>query len=122
MTHPDRVPDYLEHIADAIKRATEYMQSLENRAALEHNRLAQDAIVRNIAVIGEAASRIHKIAPDFEAKHPELPWIEMRGMRNKLIHDYFDIDWPTVWDTVKEDLPLLLKQIQSLLSPPSNET
>ena len=72
------------------------------------------------SVIGEAANRIHKIAPDFEAKHPELPWIEMRGMRNKVIHDYFDIDWPTVWDTVKDDLPLLLKQIKSLLSMPPN--
>ena len=67
MTHPERVEDYLEHIADAIERATRYVGNLENLQALEQNQQAQDAIVRTIAVIGEAANRIQKVAPEFVA-------------------------------------------------------
>ena len=51
------------------------------------------------------------MAPAFVASHPELPWIEMRGMRNKMIHEYFDVDWTLVWATVKNDLPRLQQQI-----------
>ena len=79
MTHPDRAEDYLEHIADAIQRATRYVGNLKNLEALEKDEQAQDAIVRTIAVIGEAANRIQKVAPEFVAKHPELPWSKMRG-------------------------------------------
>ena len=70
---------------------------------LRQNEQTQDAVVRNIEIIGEAASRIQSIAPEFVVSHPELPWIEMRGMRNKMIHEYFDVDWAVVWSTVKDD-------------------
>jgi uncharacterized protein with HEPN domain len=124
VTHPERVTDYLEHIADAIDRATRYVGNLGSLAALEQDQQAQDAIVRTIAVIGEAASRIQKVAPAFVAAHPELPWSQMRGIRNKVVHDYFDVAWDVVWDTVKQDLPPLLEQVKSLLKsmaprPPS---
>ena len=79
---------------------------------------AQDAIVRTIAVIGEAASRIQKVAPAFLAAHPELPWSQMRGIRNKVVHDYFDVAWDVVWDTGKQDLPPLLEKVKSLLKSP----
>lgn len=76
---------------------------------------AQDAIVRTITVIGEASVRIQKAAPEFIATHPTIPWSRMRGIRNKVVHDYFDVAWDVVWDTVKQDLPPLLEQIKSLL-------
>jgi uncharacterized protein with HEPN domain len=116
MTHPERVEDYLEHIADAIERATRYVGNLENLQALEQDQQAQDAIVRTIAVVGEAANRIQKVAPEFVAKHPMLTWSQMRGIRNKVIHDYFDVAWDVVWETVKVDLPPLLQQVKSLLT------
>lgn len=116
MTHPERVEDYLEHIADAIERATRYVGNLENLQALEQDQQAQDAIVRTIAVVGEAANRIQKVAPEFVTKHPMLPWSQMRGIRNKVIHDYFDVAWDVVWETVKVDLPPLLQQVRSLLT------
>lgn len=72
--------------------------------------------MRTIAVIGEAANRIRKVAPEFVAKHLELPWNKMRGIRNKVIHDYFDVAWDVLWDTVKTDLPPLLDQVKSLLA------
>jgi uncharacterized protein with HEPN domain len=116
VSHPERVDDYLEHIASAIKRAIRYTDSMESLAALEQDEQAQDAIVRTLTVIGEAAVRIQKAAPEFVAAHPELPWSPMRGIRNKVVHDYFDVAWDVVWDTVKQDLPPLLEQVKSLLS------
>jgi uncharacterized protein with HEPN domain len=83
MTHPERVEDYLEHIADAIERAMRYVGNLENLQALEENQQAQDAIVRTITVVGEAANRICKVAPDFVTYHPGLPWSQMRGIATK---------------------------------------
>jgi uncharacterized protein with HEPN domain len=74
VSHPERVEDYLEHIAGAIEREIRYTGSLESLAALEQDEQAQDAIVRTLTVIGEAAVRIQKAAPEFVAAHPELPW------------------------------------------------
>jgi len=116
MKHPERVEDYLEHIAQAIQRATEYVERLGNVSAFRQSQRDQDAVIRNIEIIGEAASRIQRHAPEFVTAHPELPWIEMRGMRNRMIHDYFNVDVNVVWSTVKDDLPLLKRQIDSLLS------
>ncbi len=115
MKHPERVADYLEHIAEAIERATDYIDPFQTLEALLLDHKTQDAIVRNIEIIGEAAGNIQKMDPDFVADHPELPWIEMRGMRNKMIHNYFDVDWEVVWSTVKDDLSRLKKQIEALL-------
>jgi uncharacterized protein with HEPN domain len=85
MKHPERVHDYLAHIAEAIERATRYLQDLKSVDALQQNQQVQDAVVRNIEVIGEAANNIQRMDSDFAANHPELPWIGMRGMRNKVI-------------------------------------
>ncbi|MDB5402679.1 MAG: hypothetical protein JWQ55_4697 [Rhodopila sp.] len=116
MTHPERVEDYLEHIMQAIHRATRYIQHLDSAASLRHSEQTQDAVVRNIEIIGEAASRIQLMLPEFVVSHPELPWIEMRGMRNKMIHEYFDVDWDIVWRTVRDDLPALRQQIEDVLT------
>jgi uncharacterized protein with HEPN domain len=85
-------------------------------AALRQNEQTQDARVRTIEIIGEAAGRIQKIAPLFVASHPELLWIGMRGMRNKMIHESFDVDWDVVWRTVKDDLPALKELIDDVLA------
>ncbi len=115
MNHPERVQEFLRHIAEAIERAGRYIERLDSIDAFRQNRRDQDAVIRNIEIIGEAASRIQKHAPEFVVLHPQLPWIEMRGMRNKMIHDYFDVDLRVVWNTIKEDLPRLKGQIDVLL-------
>ena len=74
MKHPERVEDYLGHIAEAIARATSYVQPLQGIEAFRQNPLVQDGIVRNIEIIGEATTQINRMAPDFIAQHPELPW------------------------------------------------
>jgi uncharacterized protein with HEPN domain len=115
MKHPERLQDYLEHIAEAIERATGYLQPLQDLEALQKNQQIQDAVVRNIEIIGEAVNKIYNLAPEFVNRHPELPWARMRGMRNVVIHEYFFVDLKIVWTTVKDDLPRLKQQIDGLL-------
>ena len=83
--------------------------------AFRKNPQVQDAVVRNIEIIGEAANQIDRTAPDFVPQHPELPWRTMRNMRNIVVHAYFNVDVTTVWRTVREDLPRLKQQIDQLL-------
>jgi uncharacterized protein with HEPN domain len=115
MKHPERVEDYLEHIAEAIERATGYLHPVPDLAAFKKNPQAQDAVVRNIEIIGEAVNKINGTAPDFIKQHPELPWAQMRGMRNVAIHEYFFVDLEIVWTTVKDDLPKLKQHVDALL-------
>jgi len=115
VTHDERIEDYLKHIAAAIDRARRYAGSVGTLPRLEQDELVQDAIVRTLAVIGEAVTQLQKVAPEFLVTHPEVPWNLMRGMRNKIIHDYIDVDWDVVWNTVQDDLPTVRQQIAELL-------
>jgi|SRR5215469_8537744 len=115
MKHPERVEDYLEHLAEVTGHAIAFMQSVDSVAALERDLKTQAAVIRCIEIIGEAATRIQKQNPQFVAAHPELPWTEMRSMRNRLIHNYFDVNLDVLWNTVKDDLPSLKQQVEALL-------
>jgi uncharacterized protein with HEPN domain len=115
MRHPERVEEYLEHIVQAIGRASDYLQPLQSLEAFQRNQQVQDAVVRNIEIIGGAVNKIHDMAPDFIPAHPEVPWAQMRAMRNVVIHEYFFVDLKIVWTTVKDDLPRLKKQIDLLI-------
>jgi uncharacterized protein with HEPN domain len=115
MKHPERIEDYLENIAQAIDRAASYLEPVSSVEAFEKNPQAQDAVIRNIEIIGEAANRIQRQAPEFVAAHSSLPWRDMRDMRNRMIHHYFDVNLDVVWSTVKDDLPKLKQQIDGLL-------
>ena len=120
MRHPERLEDYLDHIAEAITRATDYARCLQGIEELKKNQLVQDAIVRNIEIIGEAATNINRAAPDFIRAHPELPWAQMRRMRNIVIHQYFAVDLAVLWTTVTSDLPQLKEQIDHLRRQPQS--
>jgi uncharacterized protein with HEPN domain len=116
MKHPERVEDYLGHIAEAVTRATSYVAPLPDIEAFQNNPQVQDAVVRNIQIIGEAANHINRMAPEFIAQHPELPWQQMRRMRNSVVHTYFAVNLQIVWRTVQEDLPKLKQQVDQLLT------
>ena len=105
MKHPERTEDYLEHIVQAIDFIISFTQETDSAAALARDHKTQAAVIRNIGIIDEAANRVQRHAPDFVKAHPEIPWLHMRTMRNKVIHDYFDIDFDVVWATIKDDLP-----------------
>lgn len=71
-----------------------------------------DAIIRNIEIIGEAARHI---SPEVRLKYIEIPWKEIIGTRNKVLHEYFGIDEKILWKTIQEDLPLLKEQIENIV-------
>jgi uncharacterized protein with HEPN domain len=73
VTHPERLEDYLEHMAEAIVRATEYLRRNDDLPAFQKDLHNQDAVVRNIEIIGEAASQIQRMHPEFVQNHPEIP-------------------------------------------------
>ncbi|HSU04469.1 MAG TPA: HepT-like ribonuclease domain-containing protein [Acetobacteraceae bacterium] len=78
--------------------------------------------MRNIEIIGEAVRHINRVAPGFIEQHPELPWTQMRAMRNVVIHQYFAVDSKILWTTATEDLPRLKPQIdQPLQQQPRRE-
>jgi len=102
---------YLRHILDAIDLIEDYTKGMSENEFLS-NSMARDAVVRQIEIIGEAA---RNISDKFQEKHPKLPWAKMIGIRNKIIHEYFNINYAIVWDTVKDDIPILKKSVKKIL-------
>jgi len=101
---------YVEHILDCIRKIKEFSEGLSFKE-FSSNELVQDAIIRNIEIIGEASK---KISSDTKQIYFEVPWKEIAGMRDKLIHDYLGVDVEVVWRTIKEDIPSLEIQIKEI--------
>ena len=110
---PQRLPDYLNHILEAIERIEEYVSELDEMAFLG-NKLVQDAVVRNFEVIGEASNNIEKRFPEFVAAHPELPLTSAYQMRNAVAHGYFQVDFEILWKTIQRDLPGLHTKVEEI--------
>jgi uncharacterized protein with HEPN domain len=113
MNVPRRVSGYLLHIVEAIDRIAEYTSDLDEVGFLG-NRLVQDAVIRNIEIIGEACNNVRRHDPDFAQAHAEVPWGFAIGMRNVLSHGYFKVDLDGVWRTIQRDLPELGRQVREL--------
>ena len=110
---PQRLPDYLHHILEAIERIEEYVSELDEMAFLG-NKLVQDAVIRNFEVIGEASNNIEKRFPEFVAAHPELPLASAYQMRNAVAHGYFQVDFEILWKTIQRDLPGLHTKVDEI--------
>ena len=102
---------YLKHILNAISQIEEYVHgvSLEQ---FEQAKLIQDGVIRELEIIGEAS---RNLSNDLCQSHPETPWKQIIGLRNRVIHAYFDIDLLAVWEIVTEDLPTLKEQVKQIL-------
>jgi uncharacterized protein with HEPN domain len=111
---PLRLPDYLEHILDAIVRIQGYCEYVDEASFLS-NPLLQDAVIRNLEIIGEASRNIQRVAPDFVAAHSELPLSFAYDMRNLLAHGYYKVDLRVVWKTLERDLPYLRDQVRVVI-------
>jgi len=117
VTEPaNRDSGYLEHMLEAIARIRRYV-GRKSRAAFLASPLLQDAVIRNIEVIGEGAGRVR---PDYAAQHGSIPWRDIVGMRHRLIHGYLKINLDTVWQAVKRDLPLLERNLRAILQAPTS--
>lgn len=112
---PSRLADYLGHIVEAIDRIQRYTAGM-TPDAFAASELAQDAVIRNLEVIGEASRNILRTHPDTAAAHPDLPLAAAYEMRNALAHGYFKIDLGIVWNTLQRDLPPLRDRVQLLLN------
>ena len=110
---PLRLANYLRHIPDAIDNIRTYTTGMD-LAAFRADRKTQDAVIRNLDVIGEACHNIAKNHSVFASSHASVPWGFAYEMRNALSHGYFTVDLAIVWQTVQNDLPGLRVQIASL--------
>lgn len=101
---------YTDHIINCIKKIRKFVKGIDKKEFAK-NELIQDAIIRNFEVIGEASK---KISPDFKKTYYDIPWKEISGMRDKLIHDYLGVDIDVIWKTIEHDLPILQKELKKI--------
>jgi len=97
---------------DAAREAQEFARGRQ-RSDLNSDRMLTLCLVKCIEIIGEAAA---KVSEETRAECPSLPWADVIGMRNRLIHGYFDIDLDRVWDTIKDDLPPLVAGVEKFVA------
>lgn len=109
MKDKDRI--ILKKIAGYIEEACSYVEGFSYDAFVEDSK-TMSATAFVLGQIGELASRI---SPDTEMAYPRIDWKGMRGMRNRIVHDYENVDFTILWDTVKGDLPHLFEQIEMIL-------
>lgn len=108
---PREWTERIRDILDAIAEIEAFTQGMDFGAFSTDTKTLR-AVELNLIVIGEAANRIPS---EIEGRHPQIPWSLMRAIRNRLLHVYFSVDERLLWDTVKNDLPLLIAPLQSLL-------
>jgi uncharacterized protein with HEPN domain len=101
----------VRHILDASREAIEFAKG-RTRGELDSDRKLNLSLVRLLEVIGEAS---RGLSDEFRTQFPELPWKKMVGMRDRLIHGYYDVDLDIVWETVTEDLPGLINKLENTL-------
>ena len=103
--------DFLSDIKEAIRRTNVYIEKLSCEEFLEDIK-TQDAVVRNLEIIGEATKNISE---ELKKKYPQIPWKDLAGVRDRLIHHYFGVNFDIVWNIVKEELPEIIPQVEEIL-------
>ena len=101
----------LRHMLEAVKEALSFAQN-ETRSSLEADRKLELALVKSIEIIGEAAANI---TDECRRSLPAIPWASITGMRNRLVHVYFDLDCDILWKTITDDLPSLIAELERIL-------
>ena len=103
---------------DMLLSAREAVEMAEGLtfSSFEGNRTVQLAVLKAVETVGEAAARVDAGTRE---RHPEIPWADITGMRNRLVHEYFRVNLTRVWETVKRDIPVLISQLEALVPPES---
>lgn len=100
---------WISDIKEAIARVEEYTHGMKYSDFLEDKK-TQDAVVRNIGIMGEAAK---KISAEFKRSHKDIDWKAIAGTRDKVVHEYFGVNWSILWDVIKNKLPRLKAQLDA---------
>lgn len=113
------LPRDLSSVADILvaARLVQMFVAGANRDTFETDLMRQSAVMRQLEIIGEATKRLSEV---FRASHPEIPWRQMAGMRDILIHDYDNVDLDEVWNVATISIPELIRQIEPLVPPEEN--
>jgi len=106
----------LEDILEAAEKISRYTRGV-SKSEFKENSLIQDAVIRNLEIIGEA---VGKLPENFRKKHPDPPWREIAALRNILAHVYFGVDLEIIWDLATTETPKLQRQIQAILEKESS--
>jgi len=109
MRKDDRIR--LQHMLDAANEALNFTRG-RTRRDLDNDRMLVLSLARELEIIGEAAS---KVSSETRSQNTSIPWLDISGMRNRLVHAYFDVDLDVVWSTVTKDLPVLKADLEKIL-------
>ncbi len=101
----------LQHMLDHAKEAADLIAG-KDKTELQHNRVLELALIRLVEIVGEASV---KVSSETQAKYPSIPWPQVIGMRNRLIHGYDSVDLDVLWDTIEVDLPPLIAEIEKIM-------
>ncbi len=101
----------LQHILESVDALREYVAGMSEEEFLS-NMEKQDSAERRLQIVGEA---IVQLPHEFKDKYPGIPWAKVAGLRNRLVHEYFDVDHKLVWNTIEKSMPEFKKQIETLL-------
>ncbi len=115
-----RLNDYLEHILTAIERIFNYLEDVDELKFL-NSTLVQDAVIRNLEIIGEASNKIKLGYPDIQDEYPHIPLSFAYQMRNVIAHGYFKVDYEIVWKTIHGNLPEFYENIKAVLKDQQDE-
>lgn len=102
----------IQHIIDAAREALSFVRDIDQEN-FSKNRMMILSVIKEIEIIGEAAS---KLSDETKLKYLDIPWKDIVGMRNRLIHGYFDVDVKLVWNTTKINLPPLVSSLEAILT------
>jgi uncharacterized protein with HEPN domain len=109
---PDKDLYRLQHMLDAAKEIVSFLEGRE-RLDLFNDRKLSLSLVALYQMLGEAAKNV---SPELRGLHPEIPWSRVSRMRDRIAHGYFDIDYDIIWDTAKDKLPVLIQQLEQLVT------
>jgi uncharacterized protein with HEPN domain len=104
---------YIDQLLTASTSATSYVEGYDKDDFMGDKR-TQQAVVLNILIVGEIATKIEQNHPKFAEVHANIPWSSMRNMRNRIAHGYFEIDFEVVWETVSLSLPPLIDALNAV--------
>lgn len=110
-----RLRDYLDHMQQAAEEARSFVEGMSKEDFLADKR-TQQAVIMSLIIAGEAAAKLIANYPEFVARHREIAWHGMRGMRNRIAHGYFDVNLDVVWDTVQIALGDLLRTLPAAVA------